>query len=53
MGQTIMDPTKPPGEMNGALLAGSCTAGAGTGVVIYGIGKMVKGIVKDIEDAIK
>jgi len=53
VGQVVMDPTKPPEEMNGALLAGTCVAGAGTGVAVYGIGKMVKGIVKDIEDAIK
>jgi hypothetical protein len=50
MSQVAMDPTKPPEEMNGALLAGTCVAGAGTGVAVYGIGKMVRGIV---EDAIK
>ena len=51
--QLILDPTKPPEELNGALLAGTCTVGAATGFGIYEFGKMIKGIVKDIEDSIK
>ena len=53
LGQFAMDPTKPPDEMNGALLAGTCTAGAATGGFVYTIGKAAKGIIEDIEDAIK